>query len=98
VKFRTRQDYVRLLPQAAAYDRAEVAELRKLVPPTSDRADWLQIVNGLQKFSEYSSKVGEELGLNDVAVAQTYLLAGSTTRADVAAIATRDGFKECAHV
>jgi hypothetical protein len=98
VKIRTEKQYGLLLPQAAAYDRAEVAQLRKIVPPTADTADWLLIINNLQKFGEYTQKVAEDMQANNVVGATPLVKAGSALRADVAAIAKRDGFHECAHV
>jgi hypothetical protein len=98
VKIRTAQDFARLLPQAAAYDRAEISELRKLVPPTADRADWQQIIADLEKFTEYTDDVAQEMRFDNVPEARQALAAGSATRAALAAIAKRDGFIECAHV
>lgn len=92
---RTTNDLTRLLPQAAGYERIEATELSKLVPPTSMRSDWIQIVSGIQKFSEYSIKVSEYTQAHNFSAAAPVVVAGTTIERQLTAIAKRDGFKKC---
>lgn len=89
------QDYARLLPQAAGYERAEATELAKLVPPPSRAADWQHIITNLQKFSEISVKVGEYAKVENLRAARPVVAAGEKDEQEILVIAKRDGFKVC---
>jgi hypothetical protein len=92
---RTQQDFARLLPQAAAYERAEATELSKLVPPPSMARDWQQIVIGIQKFGEFSARAGEYARVNNFSAALPIATAGNNAQREFVAIAKQDGFKVC---
>jgi hypothetical protein len=89
------RDYARVLPQAAIYDRIEATELSKLVPPASMARDWMQIVNGYQLFGDYTSRVAEYAQANNFAPATPLTQMGEKVHKHLAAIAKRDGFKQC---
>lgn len=91
----TQQDFARLLPQSAAYERQEAVELSKLVPPATMRADWQQVVTDLQKFSELSIKAGEYAAVNNFELARPIAKAGNRAQEDMVLVAKRDGFKVC---
>lgn len=90
------QDLARLLPQAAAYEHIEALELSKLVPPSGATGDWQQIVNDLQKYSEFSIRVGEYARVNNLQAAKPIAHAAEETQRALVAIAKRDGFSACA--
>jgi hypothetical protein len=92
------QDFARLLPQAAGYERAEARELSKLVPPPAMASDWAQIVEGFQKFSELSARAAEYARVNNFKEAIPIAQAGNTVQKQLTAIAKRDGFKVCSLV
>jgi hypothetical protein len=92
---KTPQDLARLLPQAAAYDRAEAIELSRLVPPPSMRADWQQVVTGLQKFGEFSAKAAAYIEANNSNGSVPAIATANRIQSQLVSIAKRDGFKVC---
>jgi hypothetical protein len=92
---KTTQDFARLLPQAAGYERTEATELAKLVPPTAMIADWRQIIGDLQKVSEFSLKAAQYAQVNNWSAAVPVATAGNKIATELVVIAKRDGFKVC---
>jgi hypothetical protein len=92
---RTKQDFARVLPQAASYDHIEAVELSKLVPPAALADDWKQVVNGFQKFGEETAVGGERAQNNELDVAQSIFITARATQERFTKIAKRDGFKVC---
>jgi hypothetical protein len=92
---KTTQDFARLLPQAAGYERTEAVELAKLVPPHGLAGDWQQIVTSLQKFSELSLKAAGYAQANNWQQATPVARAGNKAQEEMVAIAKHDGFKVC---
>lgn len=92
---KTSQDFARLLPQAAGYERTEATELAKLIPPTAMVADWQHIIGGLQKFSEFSLKAAQYAQVRNWSAAVPVATAGDKAQAELVAVAKRDGFKVC---
>jgi hypothetical protein len=92
---RTLQDWQRVLPQAAGWERVEAMELSKIVPPAAFAGDWQQIVTGVQRFSEYTAKAGEYALVNNMSAAQPVTAKGEAVREHTANLAKRYGFKEC---
>jgi CHASE3 domain sensor protein len=84
-----------VLPQASAYDHAEIAALRKLVPPTSMKSDWEQILKNLQAFAEDTDKTIPYAQAGQYEAAQPLILAGRAAQTELRAIARRNGFKAC---
>jgi hypothetical protein len=95
-KIKTVQDYARVLPQLASYDRIEATELSKIVPPTVMASDWRLIVTGFQKFGEYTERVAEYAEANNFNGATPTYRVAKATHERLAKIAKHDGFKECA--
>ncbi len=92
------QDYVRVLPQDAIYFQAESAALGKLTPPPSMKGDWRKIVVGFQEVSDDLAKVAVYVLRNALNLGSALFNAANKEREHVIAIATRDGFKDCARV
>jgi hypothetical protein len=91
----TLADYARVLPQGAAYDRAEAEELGKLVPPAAKAHDWQLMIVAVENFAEDTSKAIPFLVAKESAAAQPLIVAGGNDRRQMAAIAKRNGFKVC---
>lgn len=87
-----------VLPQAAAYERAELAKLVKLVPPSADATGWQKFLTETQQWAEDSTLLGQsartaEFTLNEPLVAVTRRL-----HEHLAHRAKQEGFKECSLV
>jgi hypothetical protein len=95
-KIKSIEDYARVLPQTASYDRIEANELSKLVPPAAMAKAWTEIVTDLQKFGEYTEMVAEYAQAKKFTTAVPIFTAGRATHEKLAGIAKRNGFKECA--
>lgn len=85
----------RVLPQVAAYERAEVVQLARLVPPASKASDWQQFLNATLQEAEASAKLVEYARLGD-AITRTPLAATMISLHNYRTkIAKRDDFKKC---
>lgn len=89
------EDAARLFPQAAAYDHLEATELSQLVPPAGKEADWKAVVNGIQKISQLALQAAEYAQQRNYRAAQPIAAQVNAVQHGYAAIAKRDGFKEC---
>lgn len=89
------QDLIRLLPQAALYDKTESAELSKLVPPASKAGDWKKIVVGFQVFGEDSDKIAADAAAGNNAAGKAVLLEAEKIHEGIAKLAGHDGFIAC---
>jgi hypothetical protein len=93
---RSQQDVARILSQHAIYERDELAELGKLVPPTSMANDWKRMLAGIQTLAEDTAKVGEYVKSNNRAAARPLISTAANAQQQVLTIAKHNGFKECA--
>jgi hypothetical protein len=82
-------------PSVSAYEKEAVAKLRKLNAPASIASDWQTLLSGLQQLAHATSQVGVYAEHKDVAAAEKLLASSKTTRTQLQAIASRDGFKNC---
>jgi hypothetical protein len=87
-----------VLPQAAAYEHAELAQLVKLVPPAADAKSWQEFLAETQRWAENSTKLGQsaqtaQFSLNEPLVGITRKL-----HEHLAHRAKHQGFKECSLV
>ncbi len=92
------RELVHALPQAAAYEKAEVRDLSKLVPPASMAGDWAQIVNDLQIFAEDSIKIAQYAEVKNASAGVPLVHAQNNIHKQMAAVARRDGFKQCSRI
>ncbi len=85
----------RILPQSAAYERAEVVALSKLVPPAAYAGDWQKFLTTTLQMAEGSDKLAT-LGRYGDSIMNTPL-ASTVTRIHERAmsIAKHSGFKAC---
>lgn len=86
----------RVLPQEAAYERAAVAELAKLVPPAARTHDWQSYLVATLQLAEGSDRLAAEFSsLGDNVLKAPLAVALITARQHLNAIARHDGFKDC---
>lgn len=85
------------LPRVAAYDREELSELSKLVPPASMAKDWKAIILRTQTVANDTAKLVAFLNTNPhLLEGRPTLLKIKQAEAELATIAKRDNFKDCA--
>jgi hypothetical protein len=91
-------EYPRVLPQGAAFMRTALAQLAKLVPPTSQAKDWNEFLNTNLQWAEASEALAKFGYLGKaITKSQQALIQQKLERRGIA-IATRDGFKVCSRV
>jgi hypothetical protein len=89
-------EFARALPQAAAYEQSELAQLVKLTPPPSRASDWQQFLTGTREWADDSAKMGASARAGQFNANMPLFQATQKAHEKLAAIAKRDGFKECA--
>jgi hypothetical protein len=92
---KAKQDFARLLPQAAAYELVEAQELSRLAPPPSMAADWNKIVASTQALSKDTAKAGAAAQAGNLKAALPFISATAATQKQIIVLAKRDGFKVC---
>jgi hypothetical protein len=85
----------RVLPQAAAYQRAAVAKLAKLVPPTSKAGDWQVFLRTTLRSAETEAKLAEYGKLGEAITRSPVGTAMVALQKHLAEMAKHDGFKVC---
>jgi hypothetical protein len=85
-----------VLPLAAAYERAELVQLAKLVPPRAEAKDWQAFLTDTRQWAEYSVKMGESAQAGQFNAEMPLFKLTQHTHERLAAIARHAGFKECA--
>ncbi len=91
-------EFARILPQAAAYEHTELVTLAKLIPPASMALDWRQFLTETKEWSENSLKIAQATPPGQFKIDTPLAVATKNIHEHLAAIARRDGFKECALV
>jgi len=89
------QEFGRGLTQVIVYERAELDELSKIVPPADKTGDWTQFLSGLQRFIRLSVQVAKYAQVNQLNTASSIVEAANTTDRQVRLIAKRDGLMAC---
>lgn len=92
------QQIARLASKLAGLEQSALGELGKLVPPATLEADWKRFVAGAQSLAEDTATLGETATGHDPAATRRALTSAQATQKRMAAIAKRDGFKECEQV
>jgi hypothetical protein len=90
--------FATVLPQAAAYEHAEVVQLTKLVPPSSQAKDWHMFLAETQRWSENTAKLGASAKSGHFTLSTPLVALTTKIRANVVSIAKREGFKYCSEV
>jgi hypothetical protein len=91
-------EFAVVLPQAAAYERAELAQLIKLVPPASEAGDWQKFLTETQQWAENSTKLGQIAQAGKFTLALPLVTTTRKLHEHLAHLASHKGFKECALV
>jgi hypothetical protein len=95
LKVKVAAELPRVLPQAAAYERDEVAQLEKLVPPRSKVKDWKKFLTESLQWAEGSAEMAESVRFGDSVVNTPIAKATFIAHAHVLSIAGHQGFKVC---
>jgi ABC-type transport system substrate-binding protein len=89
-------DFARVLPQVAAYEQAEQAELSKLTPTAALVNDWKHILSDTRKMAEGTVKLAEYVkSHNNSTVPSSLLRPVRIAHENLAHIAKHDGFTQC---
>jgi hypothetical protein len=98
-KIKSRQEFARVIPQIALYEKTAAVELAELVPPRNKTGDWQKIVTGFRLTGEYLTKVAtmvRDESPSSVQSSRSLVIAGNEARTRIVGIATADGLKSCA--
>lgn len=95
---RTQQELAHALAQKSVYEKAELAKLAKLVPPSSKQSDWQTYLNGLSELADNSAKLAETAQTGKLNLHSSLVASSQEVEKGIHAIATSDGFKHCSQV
>jgi hypothetical protein len=98
VRLPTQQAIARELPLFASYQRAALAELRKLTPPASMAHDWKQFVAAAHTLASDTTRVGEYAKANHFATAGTIIPRIDKDERHISALAKHDAITGCEQV
>jgi hypothetical protein len=98
IKYRTQQDYLTKIPALAAYEKTAIAEMSKLTPSTSIAGDWVQILRATQRIAADTGKLARYIEAGNNVVTEQLSTDAQAAQRRIAAIAARDGFKECGRI
>ncbi len=85
----------RVLPQEAAYVRAELGQLVKLVPPAAHAKEWQQLLNATLQWAEGSDMLASQPNLGGALLSSPVGRAVIAVHSNVVQIANHAGFKVC---
>jgi hypothetical protein len=91
-------EFARVLPVAAADEQAELAQLVKLVPPTSKTKDWQEFLTGTQEWAANSYKLAESSQSGSFTLKAPLVATTRKIHETLAHLAQHEGFKECSLV
>lgn len=89
------KEFTRQIPQVATYNRTETGELSKLVPPASMTSAWTRLLKEYALYDEYTNRIAQYAQANNYISAGPVLHTAEKIRAQIAALAKSDGFKQC---
>lgn len=95
IKVKKVAEIPRVLPQVAAYERTEVSELAKLIPPSSQAEEWQRFLAISLQRAEDTGKIVALARLGDGIAQSPILTTIKNLKTQLAAIAAHNGFKEC---
>jgi hypothetical protein len=96
IKLSSLADYAHLLPELAAYERAAVAQMRKLVPPASMASSWQRLISAGQTVAGGTAAVGEHATASGLREVESQSIAAGKALERSLTLAKREGFKDCA--
>jgi hypothetical protein len=95
---RTSQDFLRIMPQLASYERSVAAELRRLTPPASLVHSWRQVILSIETLADNTVKGIRYAKSGNTKAGKALLLSNVKTRKPMLEAAGRAGFTQCAQV
>jgi hypothetical protein len=84
-----------VLPQAAAYERAEFVKLVKLVPPSADATSWQKFLTETQQWAANSAALGRSARTTQFTLNEPLVTVTRSLHEKLARRAKQEGFKEC---
>ena len=97
-KLKSVQDYARVFPPLAVYERAAFIELGKLVPPASMASTWEQIVAYTTQLANSTAQAGEDAVTNKLKAAVPAEAMFEHAQKNLAVVASHAGFKDCSQI
>ncbi|HEX5309928.1 MAG TPA: hypothetical protein VFW38_12715 [Solirubrobacteraceae bacterium] len=97
-KTNTAQQLARLAGKLAGFEQSALGELSKLTPPAALETDWKRFLGGAQSLAEDTATLSETVTAKDKAAANRAVTSAETTQKQMAAIAKRNGIKDCERV
>jgi hypothetical protein len=91
-------DVPQVLPRWAAYERVEVAQLAKLVPPASKASSWQQYLNEGLQWAEGTAKLAESTTAGNAILKSPLANAVARVHDHMQKVAKLYGLKECSLV
>lgn len=85
----------RVAPGVASFEHQAVGRLQALIPPSSIKADWQQILAGMQQLADDNTQLTSYAQAGNVKAAELLVSASRLLRRRLAAIAARDGLTYC---
>jgi len=95
IRVKSISEFASVTPQMAIYINTASADLGKLVSPARMTRDWARIVNGLQLYGEYVSKIGQYAQANDISAARQQYATAQNILVQMNTIGKNDGFIQC---
>jgi hypothetical protein len=95
---RTQQQLAQALTQSAVYERAELARLAKLVPPSTKHQDWQEFLTGLDETAANSITLAGVAQTNKLNLHSPLVTKAQAIQGHMSIIAKHDGFKHCSQV
>jgi len=88
----------RSAPRNAAVEQRAIAELNGITPPTAVASDWRKMIAYRQTLAEELLKLANYAKVNDTRSMQALAVSKERVHQKLSALATRDGFKDCAQL
>jgi hypothetical protein len=95
---KTQKEFVRVLPRLSGYEQQGLAQLSKLIPPAAMADDWKAIVAGAQTLADDTAKLGALVKAKDLKATHAVVADIAKVGQRTAAIARREGFKNCSQL
>ena len=91
----TQQQIIHVVRELAGVEQSALHELSQLVPPARLQAEWNAFLSSAQSLGEDTAAFSESASSKDAAAAKRTLASAEATQRQMAAIAKRNGFKDC---
>ena len=89
------KSFASVLPQAAAEEQAEAAQLARLVPPAAEATNWRRFLTETREWAANTERLGEKAAVTQFTVTDPLVTQTTKIHASLMSIARREGFKHC---